>query len=113
MLEPFLELPLGLAGPEDQQRVGVPQLDDDLIVVVLEMLPEARLVRLFAPALLRAVRRRVPSAARIVIVRPDLGFYGHGRDGGSHQRAATPEYRGSGVTRGIPGAAEFAAIPAI
>jgi hypothetical protein len=36
--ETFLEFQLGLTGPEDQKRLGLSQLTDDLIVVLLKAL---------------------------------------------------------------------------
>jgi hypothetical protein len=52
--ETLLELQLGLARPEDQKSLRLPQLSDDLIVVPVKMLAVAVLVFLLASAVLRA-----------------------------------------------------------
>jgi hypothetical protein len=40
--ETLLELELGLTWPEDQKILGLPQLTDDLVVVLVKMLKSSR-----------------------------------------------------------------------
>jgi hypothetical protein len=47
-------LQLGLTRPEDEKSLGLPQLTDDLVVVLVKMLIVAVLVFLLASALPRA-----------------------------------------------------------
>ena len=53
--ETLLELQLGLTRPEDQKSLGLPQLTDDLVVVLVKVLVVASLVILLASALVRAI----------------------------------------------------------
>lgn len=50
--ETLLEFQLGLTGPEDQKRLGLSQLTDDLIVVPLKALTVPFLVFLLASVIL-------------------------------------------------------------
>src|SRR5688572_9243540 len=69
--ETFLELQLGLTRPENQNRLGLPQLTDHFVVVPVKLLAVAFLVLFLAPGVLRA---------RITSVRSDVGFQGLGGD---------------------------------
>src|SRR6185369_16797029 len=53
----LLELQLGLTRPEDQERLGMPQLTDDRIVVPVKMMAVAFLVFLLASFVLPALWR--------------------------------------------------------
>jgi hypothetical protein len=58
----LLELQLGLAGPEDQKGLGLPQVTDDFVIVPVKMLPVALLVFFLASLVLAAFWRRKPGA---------------------------------------------------
>jgi hypothetical protein len=50
----LLELQLGLTRPKNQNRLGLPQLTDDFVVVPVKLLAVAFLVFFLAPGVLRA-----------------------------------------------------------
>ena len=70
--EPLLELPLGLAWPEDEQRLRFPQVIDHLVVVPVEALSVTLLVFPFASDIVLAAEVRMRGDVRLECLQRDV-----------------------------------------